>query len=51
MLVIHTGSRHLGLEVAKYYQELAYKQLKDLDVGDKIKAVIADLKQKEGKRN
>lgn len=45
-LVIHTGSRHLGLEVAKYYQELAYKQLKDLDVGDKIKAVIADLKAK-----
>ena len=39
-LVIHTGSRHLGLEVAKHYQELAYKQLKDLDVGDKIKAVI-----------
>ena len=45
-LVIHTGSRHLGLEVAKYYQELAYKQLKDSDVGDKIKAVIADLKAK-----
>ena len=45
-LVIHTGSRHLGLEVAKYYQELAYKQLKDLDVGDKIKAVSADLKAK-----
>ena len=45
-LVIHTGSRHLGLEVAKHYQELAYKQLKDLDVGDKIKAVIADLKAK-----
>lgn len=45
-LVIHTGSRHLGLEVAKYYQEFAYKQLKDLDVGDKIKTVIADLKAK-----
>lgn len=45
-LVIHTGSRHLGLEVAKHYQELAYKQLKDSDVGDKIKAVIADLKAK-----
>lgn len=42
--VIHTGSRHLGLEVAKHYQELAYKQLKDSDVGGKIKAVIADLK-------
>lgn len=45
-LVIHTGSRHLGLEVAKYYQELAYKQLKDSDVGGKIKAVIADMKAK-----
>ena len=45
-LLIHTGSRHLGLEVAKHYQELAYKQLKDSDVGGKIKAVIADLKAK-----
>ena len=24
-LVIHTGSRHLGIEVCKHYQELAYK--------------------------
>ena len=40
-LVIHTGSRHLGLEVAKHYQELAYKQLKDTDVGGKIKAELA----------
>ena len=26
-LVIHSGSRHLGLEVAKYYQNLAYQLL------------------------
>lgn len=26
-LVIHTGSRHLGIDVAKYYQNLAYKTL------------------------
>lgn len=26
-LVIHSGSRHLGLEVAKYYQGLAWKNL------------------------
>lgn len=26
-LVIHSGSRHLGLETAKYYQELAYQLL------------------------
>lgn len=38
-LVIHTGSRHLGLEVAKHYQELAYKQLKDLDVEKTINAL------------
>lgn len=28
-LVIHTGSRHLGLEVCDYYQGEAYKRLKD----------------------
>lgn len=28
-LVIHTGSRHAGLEVCNYYQNLAYKNLKD----------------------
>jgi len=27
--VIHSGSRHLGLEVAKYYQELAFQSLKN----------------------
>lgn len=26
-IVIHSGSRHLGLEVAKYYQEEAYRRL------------------------
>lgn len=30
-LVIHTGSRHLGLEVANYYQNLAYEKLKGTD--------------------
>ena len=28
-LIVHSGSRHLGLEVAKYYQELAYQLLSD----------------------
>lgn len=28
-LVIHTGSRHLGIEVCNYYQNLAYTKLKD----------------------
>lgn len=27
-LVIHTGSRHLGIEVCDYYQNLAYENLK-----------------------
>ena len=26
-LVIHTGSRHLGIEVCNYYQDLAYKKI------------------------
>lgn len=26
-LVIHTGSRHLGIEICEYYQDLAYKNL------------------------
>ncbi|MBE6949555.1 MAG: RtcB family protein [Ruminococcaceae bacterium] len=25
-IVVHSGSRHLGLEIAKYYQELAYNE-------------------------
>ena len=28
-LIVHSGSRHLGLEVAKFYQELAYQLLSD----------------------
>lgn len=28
-LLIHSGSRHLGLEIAKYYQEEAIKQLRN----------------------
>ena len=30
-LVVHSGSRHLGLEVAKYYQEQAYHQCNGSD--------------------
>ena len=26
-IVIHSGSRHLGLEIANYYQEAGYKAL------------------------
>lgn len=41
-LVIHTGSRHLGIEICKYYQDLAYKTLKGR--GDVVKDVIERLK-------
>ena len=47
-LVIHTGSRHLGIEVCNYYQDLAYQKLKDKANGgarkDKLNALIAQLK-------
>lgn len=47
-LVIHSGSRHLGLEVAKYYQGEAYKQTNKSSKDDEI-ALIERLK-KEGKQ-
>ena len=42
-IVIHSGSRHLGLEVAKYYQEEAYKRLNSCSKTE-IEALIAKLK-------
>ena len=42
-LVIHSGSRHLGVEVARYYQEEAYKRLNGSDDGA-IQKLIADYK-------
>ena len=42
-LVIHSGSRHLGVEVARYYQEEAYRQLNHASKAD-IDALIAALK-------
>lgn len=47
-LVIHTGSRHLGIEICKYYQDLAYKTLKGR--GDVVKDVIERLKAEERQR-
>ena len=41
-LVIHSGSRHLGLEVCKYYQDLAYRNLNE--VGTMKKALVERLK-------
>lgn len=42
-LVIHSGSRHLGVEVARYYQEEAYRQLSSASA-DEVQALIAALK-------
>lgn len=42
-LVIHTGSRHLGLEVANYYQNLAWKDMSEPGV-DEISALISRYK-------
>ena len=39
-IVVHSGSRHLGLEVAKYYQEAGYSNIVNYD----MPAVIAQLK-------
>ena len=48
-IVIHSGSRHLGVETAKYYQEEAFKRL-HTDNRDEIKAVIEKLKS-EGRES
>ena len=42
-LLIHTGSRHLGVQVAKFYQDLAFKKLNEMsqikkDLITKLKA-------------
>ncbi|MBP5267138.1 MAG: RtcB family protein, partial [Ruminococcus sp.] len=43
-IVIHSGSRHLGLEVAKFYQEEAYKRLNGCAKSD-IDELVARLKE------
>lgn len=42
-IVIHSGSRHLGLEIANYYQEAAYKSLTSYSP-EEIQAVVSPLK-------
>jgi RNA-splicing ligase RtcB len=48
-IVIHSGSRHLGQEIAAYYQEAAWKQMNDRRDSD-ITAFIARMKA-EGRQN
>jgi len=45
-LVVHTGSRHLGKQVAEYYQELAYAELTDIS---RLKAEIVKKLKTEGR--
>lgn len=47
-IVVHSGSRHLGVEVAKYYQEEGYKVLNGTDDAS-IEAMIDQMKQ-EGRQ-
>lgn len=42
-IVIHSGSRHAGLEIAHYYQDLAWKQLNE-NTKEDIENLIAELK-------
>lgn len=48
-IVIHSGSRHLGVEVAKYYQNQAFKNLGSSSK-DELNALIDDLK-KQGRKS
>lgn len=48
-LVVHTGSRHLGLEVANYYQQEAYKRLSKPSEEERL-ATIGKLKA-EGRQS
>lgn len=47
-IVVHSGSRHLGVETAKYYQEEAYKRLNKSSDED-VQKLIAQLKS-EGRQ-
>lgn len=52
-LVIHSGSRHLGIEVCDYYQDLAYDKLKSEASGGDIKTLrkeLIDRLTKEGRQ-
>ena len=49
-IVIHSGSRHLGLEIAEYYQTEAWNQLnkkRKLDIGEIIKKLKVEGRENE----
>lgn len=45
-LVIHSGSRHLGVEVCEYYQNMAYKSLNEMST---IRRELVDRLKREGR--
>ena len=49
-LVIHTGSRHLGIEVCNHYQDLAWHKIKSNGIEEKIHETVERLKA-EGKQH
>lgn len=49
-LVIHSGSRNLGTQVAKYYQNLAIKECKESQVSDEEIREIADKLKKQNRQ-
>ncbi|MBQ8928298.1 MAG: RtcB family protein [Oscillospiraceae bacterium] len=49
-LVIHSGSRHLGVEVADYYQREAYRRLNRSDE-ESLRQLIADMKAQGQERH
>ncbi len=49
-IVIHSGSRHLGVEVAKYYQNEAYRQLNKVPQ-DEVNELISRLKASGNEKN
>lgn len=52
-IVVHSGSRHLGVEVAKHYQEMGYKQLVSQYVAnkDEERKLVEELKEQGRKQN
>lgn len=49
-LVIHTGSRHLGIEVCNHYQDLAWHKIKSNGIEEKIHETVERLKA-DGKQH
>lgn len=49
-LVIHTGSRHLGIEVCQYYQRAGFAALHSQELKEKIDKKVIELKKRKLER-